>query len=103
MAGKAKRPEMLTRDQIDAVIEHMSAADMIDAMGDGGVPGTKMAGLAFDSAAARAGIVNGTRALELVPAKDFRYLADQLNAYINVESPLPEEPADSPDSASTGG
>ena len=50
-----------------------------------------MAGAAFDSAAARMGISNGTPATEHVRAADFQYLATQLGEVLDVDSPLSEE------------
>ena len=67
--------EWLTREKIDEVLENLSAADLITATGDGSQSGAKMAGLAFDSAAARLGISNGTPATAHVRAADFKYLA----------------------------
>lgn len=90
MATK-KVPAFLTREQIDQVIAGLSAGDLIEAMGDGdSIKGTKMIGIAFDSAAARLGISNGVAGTHLVSVSDFKYMADKLGAAVNIDSPLSE-------------
>ena len=85
------KTEWLSREQIDSVIDGMSAADLIDALGDGEkVNGSKMAGDAFNAAAARLGMSNGTPATEHVSMKDFAYLAAAIGEAVNTESPLSE-------------
>jgi len=95
-------PDWLTREQIDQVLEHISAADLIEAVGDGTRPGSKVAGLAFDSAAHRMGLSNGTPATENVRANDFVYMATQLGEAINVDSPLSGKTSDLLASAEPG-
>lgn len=86
-----QKSDRLTREQIDAVIEAMSADDVITAMGDGEtIKGAKMAGDAFNSAAARIGMSNGTPATQHVSLRDFKYLADAIGKAVNVENPLSE-------------
>lgn len=81
----------LTRPEIDQVIAGMSAADLIDAMGDEErIKGTKMMGAAFDSAAARLGLSNGSPASQHIALADFQYMAEALGKAVNVESPLSE-------------
>jgi hypothetical protein len=81
--------EWLTREQIDQVIEGMSASDLITAMGDGEkLKGPQMAGAAFDSAAARLGLSNGTPATQHVRMADFAYMAGEITKAVNIESPL---------------
>lgn len=88
---KQAPPAWLSREEIDSIIDGMSAADLLDALGDGtSVKGAKMLGTAFDSAAARAGYSNGTSATEHVRVRDFKYLADELGKVVSVESPLPD-------------
>lgn len=83
--------QWLTREQIDSVIESMSASDLIDALGDGKtVQGPKMAGDAFNAAAARLGFSNGTPATEHVRVGDFSYLAGRIGEVVNSDSPLSE-------------
>lgn len=79
----------LTREQIDTVIEAMSAADLIKAIGEG-KSGSEMAAEAFDKAAARLGMSNGTAATEHVGLSDFAYLADRLNQVVNIDAPKPK-------------
>lgn len=86
--------DWLTREQIDSVLDTLSAADLIEATGDGNRAGAKVAGAAFDSAAARAGLSNGTPASQHVRASDFKYLAERLAEVIDVDSPLSGETSD---------
>lgn len=81
----------LTREAIDHVIAGMSAADLIDAMGDEDrIKGTKMAGAAFDAAAARLGLSNGSPATQHIRVSDFQYMAETFGKAVNIESPLSE-------------
>lgn len=81
--------QWLTTEQIDQVIAAMSAADLIAAMGNGEkLEGAAMAGAAFDNAAARIGLSNGTPATQHVSMKDFAYLAQRIGEAVNVDSPL---------------
>lgn len=85
--------DWLTREQIDQAIDNLSAADLIEGMGDSEtrVVGTRMLVQAFDSAAARIGLSNGAPAMQHVKASDFKYLAQRAKEVINVDGPLPEE------------
>lgn len=94
--------ERLTREQIDTVLEGMTGADLIEHIGDGQTGGAKIAGNAFDSAAARMGITNGVRAMELVGVADFQYLVTKLTEVMALDSPKAEQEASSQDSANTG-
>lgn len=94
--------EWLTKDQIDQVIDSLSAADLIEGTADGRKD-AQVAGAAFDSAAARMGLSNGTPATEHIRAADFGYMAERLGEAINVDSPKSDTdsiPSDSPDSGS---
>lgn len=93
--------DKLTREQIDYVLDNMTGADIVDHIGDGSL-GAKVATGAFDSAAARLGVSNGTRAMELLSIKDFMYMASQFQEVVNLDSPKPELPDASQDSVSTG-
>lgn len=93
--------DLLTREQIEFVLEHMTGADVIDHVGDG-TAGTKIAGLAFDSAAARLGVSNGTRAMELVALGDLNFLVAKLQEVMSLDSPKSDQAEPSQDSASTG-
>lgn len=92
MSKTKQKPRFLTREQIDEVIAGLSAGDVIEAMGDDEVKvrGTKMIGLAFDSAAERMGVSNGVRGTHMISAADFEYLAKKLGGAINVDAPLSE-------------
>lgn len=93
--------DRLTREQIDFVLDNMTGADLIEHIGDG-TQGAKVAGGAFDSAAARLGVSNGTRAMELVGISDFTYLTTKLSEVMNLDSPKSEQLEGSPGSAITG-
>lgn len=87
--------QWLSREQIDQVIAGMSAADLIAAMGDGEkLQGPAMAGQAFDSAAARLGVSNGTPATQHIRMADFAYMAGAITKAVNIESPLSEGQGD---------
>lgn len=90
----------LSRDQIDEVLENLSADDLLKATAGG--KGSEVAGLAFNLGAARLGLSNGTPATQHVRAGDFRYLAEKLGEVINVDSPLSEETSSLLDSADPG-
>jgi hypothetical protein len=93
----------LTRAEIDAVLEGLSAGDLVEAM-DGVTDQTaKMPVRAFDLAAARQGLTGkGEKASTRVRATDFRYLAAAIGEAVNVESPLSEGTAALLDSADSG-
>lgn len=81
--------DWLTREQIDQVIAGMSAADLIEGMGDAEkIQGPKMAGRAFDSAAKR--MEHGDNASARVRMSDFAYMAGEISKAVNSESPLSE-------------
>ena len=92
----------LTREQIDEVIAGMSARDLIDASA-GDISNGERAGMAFDSAAKRLGLSNGTPATASVKASDFLYLGQMMNEVMGNDSPKSQGGEDSPDSAATGG
>lgn len=85
-------PEWLTREQIDRVIESMSAADLVSAMEkfDAQKQATQWAMAAFDSAGLRLGMSNGSPTSEHVRMQDFSYLAGKVSEVVNVENPLSE-------------
>jgi len=93
--------EWMTREQIDEVIAGLSAADLIAGTGEGRKDAA-VAGTAFDSAAHRLGLSNGSPATEHVRAADFGYLAEKIGEAINVDSPKSDLPSDSPDSVEPG-
>ena len=89
--------DWLTRAQIQDVVENLSADDLIRATTTG--QGAEIAGIAFNSAAARMGTEDAT---SKVKAADFQYLAEQIGGAINVESPLSEDTESLLNSADTG-
>lgn len=102
MSRAKAAPAFLTRQQIDQVIGGLSAGDLIEAMGDSDtIKGTRMIGIAFDSAAARLGISNGVSGTHLVSVSDFKYMAEKLRDAVNIDSPLSEGQEASPLSAAT--
>lgn len=78
--------QWLSRAQIDEVIAGLSAADLIEGTSNGRKDAA-VAGAAFDSAAARLSLSNGTPATQHVRAADFSYLAERIGEAINVDSP----------------
>lgn len=92
--------DMLTREQIDSIIEGMTGADIADQLGAD--KPAQIGPKAFDSAAKRQGAVNGKRAMELVDIKDFQYLAEKLNEVMSLDGPKADQPEGSPPSADTG-
>jgi len=99
--GSHLMDEWMTREQIDEVIAGLSAADLIEGTSNGRKDAA-VAGAAFDSAAARMGVSNGTPATQHVRAADFSYLANQLGEAINVDAHLSEETSTLLDSAAAG-
>lgn len=102
MAAKKKPQVWLTREEIDQVVAGLSAGDLIEAMGDSDtIKGTRMIGIAFDAAAARLGMTNGVSGVQRVKVSDFKYMAEQLGAAVNLDGPLSERQQDLPPSAVT--
>jgi len=93
--------DWLTREQIDQVIENLAAADLIDASGDGKTS-AQVAAAAFDSAAKRMNLSNGTRATEHLKLADLSYMADALGEAVNIDSPKSEESSGQPGSPDLG-
>lgn len=89
---EAPQEQWLSRETIDRVIDAMSARDLVDAMDiyDPKEKSTQYAMAAFDSAAAREGVSNGTAASAHVRMADFAYLASAIGEAVNIESPLSE-------------
>ena len=82
--------DWLTREQIDQVIRGMSAADLIKALETHGDGSVAMPVAAFDLAAERMGLSNGSPASAHVSMADFKYLGNEIGKAVNVESPLSE-------------
>ena len=93
--------DWLTREQIDEVVSNLSAADLIEGTSNGRKD-AQVAGAAFDSAAKRMELSNGTPATQHVRAADFAYLAEKIGEAVNIDSPLSPATSDSPDSAAAG-
>lgn len=95
--------DWLTREQIADVVDKMSASDLIGASTeDGKLSNAQRAGLAFDSAAARLGVSNGTPATDHIKASDFLYLAEVIGEVMGPGSPKADATQDSQPSAATG-
>ena len=92
--------DWLTREDIDQILDNLSAADVIEAIGDGTRAGAAVAGVAFDQAAAPLG--HWDHATARVRVSDFQYLSEQMGEVMNVGGPKSEQPPDSPGSAATG-
>lgn len=82
--------DWLSREDIDRVLDTLSADDLIEATDAGAGKGAKIAGLAFHQAAVRVlGPYEG-RYTERVKAADFSYLANRISGEVNIDSPLSE-------------
>jgi hypothetical protein len=95
MTGTGTR---LTREEIDAIADALSADDIIEGTIAG--DGAKMLRVAFNRAAARAGY--GDEATTRVGAGDFKHWAQKLGEVVNAESPLSEGTESLLGSAATG-
>ena len=87
MATKKTGPNFLTREEVDAILQGMTARDIFAAMPEAGdkVNGSQIASEAFESAAERQG--HGPGALDRVRPADGLYLASELGEVLSVDSP----------------
>jgi len=87
MATKQSGANFLSREQIDTILEGMTARDIFAAMPDSTekVNGSKVASIAFESAAERQG--HGAGALDRVKPLDGMYLASAIGELLSVDSP----------------
>lgn len=97
--------EHLTRDQLDAILEGMTARDIFGAIPTGRNPGEavaggEIAGDTFDKAAERQGY--GPAALDRVRPGDAVYLAQKLGEVFGSESPKDGSTGPLPDSSGIG-
>ena len=96
----ATKQQWLTREQIDAVLEQLSADDLVKAYPADPDNPLKLPVAMFDNAAQRAG--HGEKAIARVRLNDLNYLTQKLGEVVNVDSPLSAETSSSLDSANTG-
>ena len=96
----AKQQQWLTREQIDSVLEQLSADDLVKAYPADPDNPLKLPVAMFDNAAQRAG--HGEKAIARVRLNDLNYLTQKLGEVVNVDSPLSAETSSSLDSANTG-
>jgi len=90
-----KSSDWLSREDIDNVIDNLSGADLIEGLADGAnKTDAKISTVAFDTAAARLKISNGSPASQHVRASDYRYLTKRVSEVIAADSPLPEGQTD---------
>ena len=92
----------LSRSEIEAILEGMTARDIFAVIRSGGDPskGAQVAGDAFEAAASRQGYGEGV--LDRVRPKDAIYLAEQLSEVFTSDSPKDGTTGDLPDSSGTG-
>jgi hypothetical protein len=92
----------LSRDELQQIIDSLSADDLIEATASKGTEdgGMLLLKVSFNRAAARAGF--GEDATQHVRAADFQYLAKTLGGVVNAESPLSEGTEDLLASAASG-
>jgi hypothetical protein len=94
----------LTREQIEQIVDSMTARDLFNAFPDQATPdlrGADTAGKAFEAAAERQG--HGAGALDRVKPADAVLLANRLSEVFDVGGPKAKGGASSPRSAGTGG
>jgi len=85
--------DWLSREDIDRVIDSLSGADLIEGLADGAnKTDAKISTVAFDTAAARLKVSNGSPASQHVKARDHRYMVNKIKGVLTEDSPLPEEP-----------
>ncbi len=102
----APQNNWLSRADIDRVVANLSADDLIES----GLAGTtdstesvRAGGRAFNMAAERLGLSNGSPATQHMHAADLGYFANALKGAMDIDSPKSEPSEDSLDSAITGG
>lgn len=96
----------LTRDQVDSILDAMTARDIFGAIPGGRDPsqalkGGEIAGETFERAAERQG--HGLLALDRVRPGDAIYLAQRLGEVFNQDAPKDGSTEPSPDSSDIGG
>lgn len=97
------KPEWLTKQQIDSVLDNLTGQDVLEAVtGDEKVTAGSTAGKAFDAAAKRLGVTNGTAAMLQVKPVDALHLAQRMGELLNVDSPKAKARRGSQGSATTG-
>lgn len=95
--------QWLTRQDIDTVLDSMSADALVESMDGGSVKGAALMRGAFNLAAESAGYeVNGRTPFQRVKLSDLKYLSEKMSGVVNVDSPLSEGTEDSPSSATSG-
>lgn len=94
----------LTREQIDSILEAMTARDIFAAMpsgrNTGEIAGGEIAGNTFEKAAERQG--HGPLALDRVKPRDAVYLAQELGEVFGTATPKGDSTEPLPDSFDTG-
>lgn len=82
--------DWLTREQIDQVLEQLSADDLIEASDQGAGKPARVGGLAFHLAATRVlgPLPEPERWTSRVRAGDFKYLSETMGDAVNIGSPL---------------
>jgi hypothetical protein len=92
---------MLTREQIDKIIESLTMGDIQEAF-KGDVPDKAVAGIAFARAAKRSKLVNGGDPLDAVGLTDIKYLGERMQAAMSDANPKSSTTEGSPPSADSG-
>lgn len=97
--------DWLTRQQIDQVLEQLSADDLIEASDLGAGKPAKVGGLAFHLAATRVlgPLPEPERWTARVRAADFKYLSTTMGDAVNIGSPLSPDTSELLDSPDSGG
>lgn len=97
-------PQWLTREDIDRVIDNLSADDLIESglAGADAADAVAAGAKAFNAAAARIGLSNGSNATAHMRASDLQYFASALKGAVDIDSPKPETLDPLQTSASSG-
>jgi len=95
--------DWLTRQDVDRILDHLSADDLIEAMIPGEEQSAKMPMRSFNRAALRLGVgTDSEPATQRVRPGDLKYLMERIGEVINIDSPLSESTGDLLASATTG-
>lgn len=103
MSAKGEVVDWLTRQDIDQILDSMSADALIEGMEDGKAKGASLMRNAFNVAASTAGYEsNGRTPFQRVRVTDLKYVSERIGEAVNIESPLSEGTEGLLDSADSG-
>jgi len=95
--------DWLTRQDVDRILDHLSADDLIEAMVPGEEQSARMPIRAFNRAALRLGVgTEEEKASQRIRPGDLQYLITRIGEVVNIDSPLSESTVGLLDSVTTG-